>query len=153
MKSVESNVVGSLFWMMVGALFAVGGVRLNLGTLHNPGPGFLPTIMAGILILFSLFGLLKGLIKPDKFVSRISWTRHALAVAAMFLYGLLLGFIGFLVSTFILMFILFGFLTEHRRKWIPLFLYAAVTAFSSWLIFSVLLRVPFPFPSILTLWR
>ena len=152
MRRKESEVVGSLFWMAVGIFFAVGGVKLNVGTLRNPGPGFLPVIMAIILIFSSLFTLARGLIRPVRPISRFPWRRHALMIASVFFYGLLLELVGFLLSTFITMFILFGLL-RGKSSWTMVFIYAAITALAGWLIFSVALNIPFPSPRLITIWR
>ena len=145
MKRSDSEVMGGIFWGGVGVFFAIGAVRLKLGTFHNPGPGFIPLGIALLLILFSLFTLAKGLIRPTGQAGEIPWKRPALVIGAVFLYGLLLTVIGFLPSTFILMVILFNLLTSVRkRKWLYVILCAAATALGSWLVFSVFLRVPFP---------
>jgi len=152
MKLKDSEVVGSLFWMAVGIFFAIGGVKLKVGTLHNPGPGFLPVIMAMILVFSSLFTLAKGLVRPVRPISRFSWRRHALMIASVFFYGLLLQLIGFLLSTFITMLILFGLL-RGKSSWTMVFIYAAITALAGWLVFSVALSIPFPSPRLMTIWR
>ena len=136
--------IGGLFWMAVGLVFALMGVQLNVGTLSDPGPGFLPVVMAMLLVFLSLFNLLKGVIKAERSVKSIYWRRHALIIASVFVYGLLLGFVGFLFSTFVLMFILFGLLAKGEHKWGRVFCYAAVTALAAWAVFSVALGVPFP---------
>jgi len=153
MRQLESEVVGGLFWMAVGLFFALAGVKLNVGTLTNPGPGFFPMIIALILIFSGLLTLAKGLIRSVRPVSGISWKQQALATASVFFYGLLLDFFGFLISTFILMFILFGLLIKGKSRWYRVFLYAAGTALASWLVFSVALSVPFPSPSLTAIWR
>jgi len=153
MKRIRSEITGSVFWIAVGVFFAIGGVKLNIGTLHNPGPGFFPLIMALTLIVFSLFTLVKGLIGPIKPLSKIPWKRNALATASVFFYGLILEWMGFLPSTFILMSILFGLLIKGERKWRRVFLYSAGTALFTWLTFSVALKVPFPFPRLMDIWR
>jgi hypothetical protein len=153
MRRKESEVVGSLFWMAIGIFFAVGGVKLNVGTLRNPGPGFLPVIMALVLIFFSLFTLVKGLIISSvRPVSGFPWKRPALMIASVFFYGLLLELVGFLLSTFITMFILFGLL-RGKSSWTMVFIYAAITALAGWLVFSVALNIPFPSPRLITIWR
>lgn len=151
MRRLESEVIGSLFWMGVGIFFALEGVKLNLGTFRNPGPGFLPVIMALILLLFSLFTLAKGLIKPERPVIRILWKRHALMIASVFFYGLLLDLFGFLFSTFITMVILFGLL-RGKSRWTIVFIYSAATALAAWLVFSVALNIPFPSPRLMAIW-
>lgn len=144
MKRIGSEVVGSFFWLAVGIFFAVGGILLKLGTLRNPGPGFLPLIMALLLISFSLFVLARGLMGPERFLKGIPWRSQIVTVASVFLYGLLLDLVGFLLSTFVLMFVLFGLQFTGKSRWRRVFLYAAATALMGWLVFSVTLNVPFP---------
>jgi hypothetical protein len=148
MRHFESEVIGGLFWLGVGIFFACAGLNLKMGSLHNPGPGFLPIIISLILIFFGLVSLAKGLIRPEKPVEEILWIRPLFTIASVFFYGLLLGFIGFLLSTFILMFILFGLLMTGKRKWLRVLFYSTVIALAAWLVFSVALKVPFPSPSL-----
>jgi uncharacterized BrkB/YihY/UPF0761 family membrane protein len=117
---------------------------LKPGTLRNPGPGFLPLVMSLLLISFSVFILAKGLIGPAGALNRIQWKGQAVVVASVFLYGLLLDLAGFLLSTFVLMFILYGLLFDGRHRWTKAFAYAAATAVAGWLVFAVALNVPFP---------
>ena len=110
----------------------------------NPGPGFLPLGMASLLILLSLFNLAKGLIGPEGVLKGIQWKGQSVVVASVFLYGLLLELVGFLLSTFALMFVLYGFLFEGKNRWPRVLFYAAATALVGWLVFSAALKVPFP---------
>jgi putative tricarboxylic transport membrane protein len=151
MRRFESDIVGGLFWMAVGFFFALGGVKLNMGTLRNPGPGFLPVIMAMFLILFSLFIFVKGLIRPMKPVYRISWRRHVFVIFSVLFYIFLLNWVGFLLSTFILMFFLFGLLIRGKNRWSKVFFYALTTALAAWLVFSVATKIPFPSPRLLAI--
>jgi uncharacterized BrkB/YihY/UPF0761 family membrane protein len=153
MKRLGSEVVGSLFWLAVGVFFGVGGIMLKPGTLRNPGPGLLPLIMSLLLISFSLFTLAKGLIGPQGILKGIQWKGQTVVVASVFFYGLLLQLLGFLLSTFTLMFILYGLMFEGTNKWPRVFFYAAVTALAGWLLFSVALKVPFPKGSLIAVVR
>ena len=131
--------------------FACAGLNLKLGNLHSPGPGFLPIIVSLTLIFFGLVSLAKGLIRPERSVKGIVWKRPLFMIASVFFFGFLLDFIGFLLSTFILMFILFGLLITGKRKWPRVIFYSVVIALAAWLVFSVALKVPFPSPSLRTL--
>ncbi len=145
MKRLDLDAIGGLFWAAVGIFFALGAVRLKLGTFRNPGPGFIPLGIALLLLFFSLFTLARGLIKPAGKAREIPWKRPALVIGAVFLYGLLLSLIGFLPATFILMAILLGLLMKvEKGRWLYVLLFSAVTALGAWLVFSVFLRVPFP---------
>jgi len=145
MKRLDLEVVGGFFWAAVGIFFALGAVKLKLGTFRNPGPGFIPLGVALLLLFFSLFTLAKGLVKPPGGTREIPWKRPALMIGAVFLYGLLLSVIGFLPATFILMVILLGLLMRvEKRRSLYVLLFSAVIALGAWLVFSVFLRVPFP---------
>jgi hypothetical protein len=153
MRRLESRVVQGFFWMTAGLFFVLGGAKLKFGTLSNPGPGFFPLIVALILTFSGLLSLAKGLIRSLKPVSEISWKQQALMTAAVLFYGFLLDFFGFFISTFILMFTLFGLSIKGKRRWYKVFLFAATTALASWLLFSVALKVPFPSSSLMGVWR
>jgi hypothetical protein len=144
MKRLSADVTGSLFWLAVGIFFGVGGILLKPGTPRNPGPGFLPLIMASLLACFSLLTLARGLAGSGSALKKIQVKNQAVVVASIFGYGVLLDFAGFLLSTFALMCALFGLLIEGNTKWSRVFLYAAGTALIGWLVFSVALKVPFP---------
>ncbi len=100
--------------------------------------------MALLLVSFSLFVLAKGLIAGKGSLKDIQWKNQAVLVGAVFVYGWLLDFAGFLLSTLGLMFVLFGLLSNSKGRWPGVFLYAAATASVGWLVFSVALKVPFP---------
>jgi len=153
MKRMETEAIGSLFWLAVGVFFAVGGILLKLGTLRNPGPGFLPLMMASLLVAFSLFVFVRGLVEPGKVLRGVQWRSQAVLVVSVLLYGLLLGFAGFLLSTFVLMFVVFGLFFEGMRRWPKVLFYAAATAVIGWLVFSVALKVPFPRGTLISLLR
>ncbi len=153
MKGNGSEVLGGLFWLAVGIFFAVGGILLSPGTLRNPGPGFLPLIMSSLMICFSLAVIARGVAAPKRLMKRIEWKGQVLLVVAVFVYGLLLDHLGFLLSTFTLMCVLFGLQFTGNNRWAKVLLYAAATAFIGWLVFDVALKVPFPQGQLRALWR
>jgi len=153
MKRVGTEAIGSLFWLAVGLFFAVGGFLLKLGTLRNPGPGFLPLMMASLLIAFSLFLLVRGLVEPGKVLKGVQWKPQSVLVVSVLIYGVLLGFMGFLLSTFVLMFVLFALFFEGKRRMPRALFYAATTAVIGWLVFSVALKVPFPRGALMSMLR
>src|SRR5512139_657823 len=128
MKRWNSEVIGNLFWIAVGLFVVAGAVNLQLGTLRNPVPAFIPLGMALLLLCFSLFTLAKGLIVPTGSIGRIPWKRPALVIASAVLYVFLISRAGFLLSTFVLMAILFGLLIRvKRRRWLNVFICSAAT--------------------------
>ncbi len=153
MKHIGSESIGGLFWLAVGVFFAVGGILLKLGTLRSPGPGFLPLVMASLLIAFSLFVFVRSLLEPGKIMKGVRWRRQTVLVAVVFFYGLLLDLAGFLLSTFALMAVLFVLFFEGKGRWKKALFCAAATALIGWLVFSLALKVPFPRGHLMALLR
>lgn len=145
----NTNILGSFFWIAVGVVFLLGGIGANVGTFRRPGPGFVPAIMAGLVICLGLGLLIQGLVKKGLPLPHIVWKKHLVVIASIIGYTFLIGLIGFPFSTFVLMFVLFGMLFEGSNRWIRSVVYAAITAFAAWLVFSVGCQVPFPTPLIL----
>jgi putative tricarboxylic transport membrane protein len=123
------------------ALFVLWeSLKLDLGTLKEPGPGFLSFCAAVILAALSLVLTIRGwgLRESLKAHSR----RVILALLCLFVYSLVLDQVGFMIATFFLVGILFR-LGERRRWWILLGMSLLVT-FLAYLSFEVLLHVYFP---------
>ena len=108
MRRLNADVLGSLFWIIVGILFLLGGIGVNLGTLRKPGPGFLPAVMGGLVIGFGLILLVQSLIKEGLPLPRVAWKKHLVVIISIIGFTCLVGLIGFPFSTFVLMFVLTG---------------------------------------------
>ena len=128
-------------------LFAFGVIweahKLPLGTLHNPGPGFMPTLLA---IVLGGFGIVMVIAGGDSAALRsLGWSegKHALAIlGACALAALALERIGYRLTTLLVVGLLLG-LVERRR---PLVVVALSLGLSlgSFYLFSHLLKVPLP---------
>jgi len=145
MERLHMEVLGGIFWAAVGVFFAVGALKLGLGTFPSPGPGFIPLGIALLLISCSLLTVVKAVIRSPGQGMEILWKRPALVIASVFIYMLLLSIVGFLPSTFVLMAILFGLLIAGKKhRWLHVFFFAAAAAVGTWVVFSLVLRIPFP---------
>jgi putative tricarboxylic transport membrane protein len=117
---------------------------LPLGSLHSPGPGYLPTVLALLLAGLSILMVLSGRSSP-RFVS-LRWTegKHALAIlAACGFAALVLERIGYRATMFLLLLFLLG-VVERLRPILVLSLALGLSLGSFW-VFYDLLRVPLPF--------
>jgi putative tricarboxylic transport membrane protein len=114
--------------------------RVELGTLKEPGSGFL-SLCAGLAILaFSLVLVYRGLRlrEPRKPHSH----RVTLALVSLFIYSFALDSLGFVVATFFLVGILLRL--GQPRPWWFLVGVSALTTFLANLIFGYFLHVYFP---------
>jgi hypothetical protein len=142
------NLISGIFLVIISILTCVMAYRLGLGTGSDPGAGFAAFGIASLLGLMSLYLLLKGLLQTfrkrgkDEAVPAILWKKPVLILAVLAAYGAFFNFLGFPLSTFLLMMLLvwvFG-----RRKMTMALFVSIVTTASSYALFVTALGLPLP---------
>ena len=129
-----------LFFFGLSLLVLWESFRVELGTLKEPGSGFL-SLCAGLAFgALSLVLIFRGWRVRD--IQGPHSRRVILALASLFVYSLVLDKVGFFVASFFLVGILFR-LGQPRSWWFLIGVSALVT-FLSYLIFGVFLHVYFP---------
>lgn len=142
--------ISSVFWLVFSLVVAIESYRLDLGTLHSPQAGFLPFvggIALGTLSLILLISTLRPKPKISEKGEDITFNRQTfpkvLYVAiSLFVYGILLTPLGFVLDTIILIGILL--IVVEPQKWYVVIIGAISAPFISYLIFDVLLKVQLP---------
>lgn len=129
-----------LFCFGLSLLILWESLRLGLGTLEEPGSGFLSFCAGVILSALSLLLIQRSWGVRE---SKKHPPRHVLlALISLFAYSLVLNTLGFIIATFFFVGILFH-LGQSRPWWIQLGMSALVT-FLAYLVFGILLHVYFP---------
>ena len=134
---------GIAFFVLAVLIIWESNRSLPLGTLHNPGPGYMPTLLALSLAALSVLIALLGRNSPA--VASLGWGegRHALAIlAACGFCALCLERLGFRLTMFLLLVFILGVL--ERLKPITVSAIAAALSLGSFWFFHNLLRVPLP---------
>ncbi len=133
----------SLFLMIFGAAVAWQAEKLSFGSFRAPGPGFFPYCLGLILMGLSLVVLVQGVRKkaglPETGLRR---DKVSIALAAIFAYALVLDFLGYLLSSFILMSVLIR-ITVKKAWWFAPVL-ACLISLASYILFKVWLKVLLP---------
>jgi putative tricarboxylic transport membrane protein len=112
--------ISSLIWLGFALYICTESLRLPLGSWRDPGPGFLPLasgVFLGVLSGVSFFQARMRATDESRggWYSPERWKSLLLILAALFGYALVLDALGFLVSTFILLLVLFRFV--EPQKW------------------------------------
>lgn len=116
---------------------------LPLGTFRQPGPAYIPVLLASLLLIFGVILVATGGRGPAFSTIRWSEWRHALAI---FLACILAVFgierLGYRLTVLLML----GFLLKlvERRGWALSAILSLVLAFGSFYLFHTLLRVPLP---------
>ncbi len=131
------------FLVLVG-LFVVWERRvLPLGTTRHPGPGYVPLLLAILLILFGAILIARG--KGARPLGSLNWSEapHAVAILGCCIFiTAFMETIGYRLSMLIALGFLFGVM-ERIKLWLTLFLTFGFSFGTFWL-FDTLLRVPLP---------
>jgi len=134
----DSNVWVGLFLMILSAAIISEALELEVGTPNNPGSGFMIFGAAGVLGALALHQFVKSLRvskpKSEEARERAHWGRMLAVILANVLYIYLLRPVGYLVCTFLFLFLLFQVLEKGR--WILRLVGAASTSVVTYLLFA-----------------
>jgi Tripartite tricarboxylate transporter TctB family len=129
-------------------LIATGGASILIardypfGTTFRMGPGYFPSVLGGILVLFGLILIIKGLRSAEKIAA--GWSLRALIVVplSLVLFGWLMDHAGFVPALVVL---IFGSAAGGSEfKFIEVASLTVILTALSVLIFSVGLQLPYP---------
>ncbi len=125
-------------------VYTAGAIALKVGTLAQPGAGQFPAAIAISLLAISGFHAWRTFRKRSEKEEGHGWTQLAPVgiAAALIVYPILLKTLSFLLSTFIVLFVLFRLLRFKTTT--VSFLTALVTTILSFIIFTGLLGVVVP---------
>ena len=140
--------ISGFFWLAFGAFMTVESYRLGLGTLHQPGPGFL-FFWAGLALFFMSVALLirawarkKTNQTEESIFGKQNTHKIILFSISVFLYAFLLEELGFVVVTLLLFLFLLGVL--EKKKWIFTVWVSVVVTAVTYLIFETWLQSQLP---------
>ena len=143
----RANITVALVLVSASAFLLFETGRFNFGTLRVPQTGFFPKTLVTLLLLLSLVLLVQALRRKEtergsEKIAADGWTRIAATLATMIGFALVLEWLGFLLSTFVLMVLLLRAIEAPR--WSKVFTVALVTALAVYGLFAWLLSVPLP---------
>lgn len=140
-----------ILWFVVGGLICFLGHRIGLGSFREPGPGFVPFGSGLSLVAIGLIMTLSGKFpKPatekdhvaGRSLLRLPKFSSLYAVLVLVGYGLVLDRLGYLITTFLLMFALFY--DRAANRFLSSLLASLLTVVTTYLIFVTWLRVQLP---------
>jgi putative tricarboxylic transport membrane protein len=141
--------LSSVVWGAVAAAFTWGGLRLGVGSLHRPGPGFIPVMIGVLLFLLSaallLITLWQGKSERAQLVlwkQKGSWGKILSSFLTLLFYLILLNPLGYLITTFLFLTFLIRFVSG--KGWGLALGIAVLTSAATYLLFAVALEVRLP---------
>jgi hypothetical protein len=136
------GLLGGLMPLALGIISCWAGYGLELGQWNKPGPGLWPFVLGALLVVCSLVLLVKDIRKDsyEKFTRNTRLVIHTIACIAIFI--VIFKILGVVPAVIALM--LFQLRAVGAESWKTSLLVTAGMTISSYVIFSVWLKIPFP---------
>ena len=137
----KTDALAGILCIVLGAIFGVQALGMEIGTSLRMGPGYFPLALAGLLIL------LGGLIVASSFktvaeeMSAHAWRGMLFILPAPVFFGLTVRGLGFVPSIFATT--LIASMASLKMKLLPALLLSAGVALFCTLVFSYALGLPF----------
>ena len=141
MRNNKDFWAGLMFFLIgAGALFAARDYPF--GSTLRMGPGYFPILLSGILIVFGIIILLKGLRQSKQIQGHWSIRALILVPFSMVLFGVLMELLGFLPALTALIFV--SAASGREFKVIEAAALTLLLSLLSWAIFIWGLGLPYP---------
>jgi putative tricarboxylic transport membrane protein len=143
----RANIVVAVSLACLAIFFFFEAGRLNFGSMRVPQTGFFPKTLLVLVLVLSLCLLVQTLRQAEtetrtQPIPSEGWIRIGATLATLLGFALLLEWLGFFVSTFLLMVLLLRAI--EAMPWAKVVLVALSTALIAYCIFAWLLGVPLP---------
>ncbi|HSE89548.1 MAG TPA: tripartite tricarboxylate transporter TctB family protein [Candidatus Binatia bacterium] len=142
-KIIVSSV--AFFWIVLAILVCYGATRLGLGTVTEPGSGFIFFWLGLVLVMLSLAAFAESLRGSEAIVQEtreMNWVKIALVLLSLLLYAFFLERLGFVLTTFLLLSFLLGWI--EQANWIRSLVVSTAAALGSFAIFELWLKIRLP---------
>jgi putative tricarboxylic transport membrane protein len=141
------EILAAAFWLAIALYVAWAGHELGLGTLVDPGPGFMFFWVGIVMCTFAGAALLAAVRQPvaaglGELWHGTRWWLVPYVVVLLTIYALVMPAFGFMSATFAFMLVLF--LTIDRRGWITPLLGALLVTATAYIVFHRMLGTQLP---------
>ena len=138
----NKNFLSGLFFLGVGGLGIYMAQDYPMGSALRMGPGYFPIVLSAMLILFGIYCLVQGLLKPEKLPG--NWSPRALLILplSLVIFGQLMEHAGFIPALIVLIFV--SAYAGKEFKFIEVVMMAAGLTVGCWALFIWGLGLPYP---------
>jgi len=144
----KADILSGFFWLIFSAFVSYESYKLGLGTLHQPGPGFLffwTGVVVGILSATIIIGSFRKA-SPDHAneppFRKWNVKKIILVLTSLFLYTFFMERVGYLLVTLLLFLFLLGIV--EKKGWRFAASVSFIVSVASYLLFEVALQSQLP---------
>lgn len=147
----EMRRLEGIFWIGIGVIICILALQFDLGSFRGPGAGFVAFLSGLFISCIGLVMIVSKAVSKNR-LYQVPEVHHPFQIASwpqlIYTIGLLVAYIvliepvGFILTTFLLM---FGLFFDHeKRNWAWSLFFSIVTVLVSYMTFEVWLRCQLP---------
>jgi putative tricarboxylic transport membrane protein len=142
------DTIGGFFWLLFSLFISYESYRLGLGNVNQPGPGFLffwtgiVVAILSIIVIVRSFSAKASEGEKEAAEEGRRLTKIVPVLVALFLYALLMEWLGFIVVTLLLFLFILG--VVEKKKWLFTAAVSVAVTLFAYLIFEVALQSQLP---------
>lgn len=146
---MKAERIGAIFWLGIGLATIFGSFQVQVGTLREPGSGFVPLLTGSFICLLALVVFFRTFRGRGEIPAKLStlwegveWWRPIVIGVIMIAYILALEKGGFLFTSFFLLFVILKGVEKY--SWKKAFLISALSSAFVFLLIGVFLKATLP---------
>jgi len=101
----NKDFLAGLLFILIGASAVVFARDYPMGSAMRMGPGYFPTILGGILFLFGVYVMVRGVRSGAKVKGEWGWRPLALITLSIVLFGFLMDRLGMIPALAVMFFV------------------------------------------------
>ena len=137
----NKDFLAGLLMISVGAIAFYMALDYPFGSALRMGPGYFPRVLAGILITFGLYVMIRGIKSGEKVEGTWGWKALAMITVAFVVFGWLMDRIGMIPSLVVMFFL--AALAGHQFKWLEVTILTVLMTAFAWAVFIWGLGLPY----------
>ena len=144
----KKDQISGAFWLFVAVIIIWQSLELKIGSYRSPGSGYIPLAVGIGMGIVSLIIILRATLFAHAVpgislgVPAAVLKKLGLVVAGIFLYAVLFTSLGFTLSTFLFLVLLFK--SVEPQRWPTAILWAGGATFLAYLLFCITLQCERP---------
>ena len=144
----KKDQISGAFWLFVAVIIIWQSLELKIGSYRSPGSGYIPLAVGIGMGIVSLIIILRATLFAHAVpgisleVPAAVLKKLGLVVAGIFLYAVLFTSLGFTLSTFLFLVLLFK--SVEPQRWPTAILWAGGATFLAYLLFCITLQCELP---------
>ena len=137
----DRDFIAGVLFLVVAAVFLYEAFGLHLGRAVEMGPGYLPALVSGLLLVLSLALIGKAIVARSVPFERLELGPIGLVTIAIVLFGVLIRTAGLITATSVV--VMISSFAAHDVRWKEAILLSAGLCAAAVIVFVKLLKLPF----------